>query len=103
MDKYTCYYCDGKGKIYISGVEGNYTQACRRCGGMGKTMVKITLEEYETLKNKRKPKDELNCRICTFRYMTKESLDKLGLDPCLSCKDASNWRPIEDDEWTLRG
>ena len=50
-----------------------------------------------------KPKDDINCRLCLYQTMTKEQRDELGCDPCLSCDDASSWRHVEDDEWTLRG
>jgi hypothetical protein len=48
-------------------------------------------------------KGDMRCRACHFRYMTKESLDKLGLDPCMNCNNQSNWRAIEDDEWNRHG
>ena len=58
----------------------------------------------QRINQERKPKDELNCRICFYRTMTKEAYDKLGGDPCETCNGPglSNWRPMEDDEWTLR-
>ena len=49
-NKYSCFHCDGEGRIEIRSVEGNRTEGCGICRGTGVRMVTITLEEYESLK-----------------------------------------------------
>lgn len=52
MNKYNCWECDGSGKIEIHSVESTWITNCLKCGGTGKRQIKITLEEYENLKEK---------------------------------------------------
>ena len=59
MTKYDCWDCDGSGEIEIHSVEGNFIRNCLKCGGTGKQQIKITLEEYETLKEKARMYDVL--------------------------------------------
>lgn len=40
--------------------------------------------------------NHINCRICNYQTTTKEQRDELGCDPCLDCRDSSNWKPKED-------
>lgn len=48
--KYICHRCHGKGQIICSGPEwDDYETTCNRCGGTGKLLTEIPLEEYEGL------------------------------------------------------
>lgn len=48
--KYHCHKCGGHGYYEIECAEGDHTTTCRECGGTGKRLITITLEEYERLK-----------------------------------------------------
>ena len=67
---------------------------------LGHALTRVMMALAVNLQDK---PDDKNCRICSYCVMGIEARTKLGLDPCLSCDDASSWRPVEDDEWTLRG
>jgi NTP pyrophosphatase (non-canonical NTP hydrolase) len=66
--------------------------------GLDTGMIRqVKLERLsQRISQERKPKDELNCRICFYQSMTREALERLGSDPCLDCHDLSNWKPKED-------
>ncbi|WP_434565144.1 hypothetical protein PQ689_03190 [Thermoanaerobacterium thermosaccharolyticum] len=49
-NKYKCPYCDGTGKVLVSGPEwDDYYERCNHCHGTGKKMIEISLEEYDKL------------------------------------------------------
>jgi hypothetical protein len=45
----------------------------------------------------KKPKDELNCRLCRYLTLTHDELNRVGKDPCIECEGLSNWTPKEDE------
>jgi hypothetical protein len=60
--------------------------------------MKFIMSMANGWKPERKPKDDINCRICGWQGMTEEERDELGCDPCLDCRDESNWKPKEAGE-----
>lgn len=39
---------------------------------------------------------EAKCRACLYAVLSDEELDKLGTDPCDTCRDLCNWKPKEE-------
>lgn len=70
-DKYKCPYCDGKGKVLVSGPEWNdYYENCSHCHGSGKKMIEVSLEDYENAHKDEKQKEK--------EQLYKKAIEKWG-------------------------
>jgi hypothetical protein len=56
-----------------------------------RTMMALAVSMQE-----RKPKDDLNCRLCRYLTLTHDELNRVGKDPCIECEGLSNWAPKEE-------